>query len=743
MVPSPDNGSSTGRLEPRGVPSGGTPFFLLCLFLALNLAAPSRAASPAGTAPSSPAAPAGNTLPGTQRILLTADSLDYHEAAQSIHAQGHVRVWYASITLTAESADADLTTRRLQAEGDVVLVDQGKKIRCARLIYDLETRSAEAEGILFATYPWYYQGTRVDKQGEKNVTITAPNFTTCNARHPHYHLTASRIDIVLGESLTAYDAVLYIGTTPVFYLPWFWRSLRDSRPPFSIQVGYNEIEGAYVKTRFNYYLLEENYGSLLLDLMEKKGLGYGLEQHLHYRFAGEGDGDLSGFYIREKDTEVERSNLKLEHRHEFGPRDLLQVSVDYLSDRSFNREFSYDLVDSFQQKSYLAFSHRGDNYYLGVVAADTETLDLALNKYYPSSRQLPGLDFSLSPVKAWSWPSPLYFSLSSSLSRNYERVDVYGPGLDAEGNPVTLQQISYRFRDNLSFSPKLTQTFATSPYVLTQPSFSWSFAAPFSGYSKESLIPGYSSDDTQAPTRLDAAYSTSLSLTNKWVNYQRTRPTHLVQSRLSHSFTRRISHLDEAGVALAGVSSNSLGLGLDYFAGSVLSLQASTNYNLLPVAGGAGWSQRLSPLNLNGRAAPWEKLNFSWQGLYDWTLGRINSGYFAANTFGSKWSAFVNGSYSYRLNNPKPDAIYATAGGNYAFDFGLSVQTSVQYDFTEKRFNNITLGVSHDLHCWELQAGFVRYLDGRSEIGAGITLKAFPTISAGKAGAGGFNVGEY
>jgi hypothetical protein len=154
-------------------------------------------------------------------------------------------------------------------------------------------------------------------------------------------------------------------------------------------VGYSDFEGFYARLRLNYYLAQDNYGGLMLDVMEKKGLGVGLEHHLTYQALGRGEGDLSVYYVRDQEAEAERWTAHLDNRHEFGERDQLQINLDYLTDHTFNREFSASLVDSYQQKSYLAYAHRGDVFYWSLSASDVESWDPARDAYLTQSRELP------------------------------------------------------------------------------------------------------------------------------------------------------------------------------------------------------------------------------------------------------------------------------------------------------------------------------------------------------------------
>jgi len=285
---------------------------------------------------------------------------------------------------------------------------------------------------------------------------------------------------------------------------------------------------------------------------------------------------------------------------------------------------------------------------------------------------------------------------------------------------------------------------------LTQPSLSWSLSAPLSGYLKESLVTDYAADAAEPSARLNASYATNFTLTNKWVNYQKTKPTHLMQSRLSYDFSRRISHLEDSGTAYAGVSANRLGLGLDYFAGNLLRLQTSTAYNYLEKY--SNWRQNLDPVSLTGNLSM-SPYSLTWQSQYQWMFGKFTSGYLSAATYGGKWNVALNTSYSYQgsassastLSDFREYSVYGSLNGTYRAGLGFSLRSSAQYDFSRNRLNNISFGILRDLHCWELQAGYSRYLSSlgdRNEFGIGINLKAFPAFRAGTPGAGGFSAGE-
>lgn len=720
-----------------GVPAiGGTPFFLIALLLMASMAwaapetprreKPRSPERPAVAAPAS-GAPAGATTTAAastakkDQVRLFADYMSFAEGGGEVTAKGNVRVWYGNATLTAESADANLQTEVIHARGNVTLTEAGRQLKSDALEYNLKTKNALAEGIVFASFPWYYQGRSVEKIGEKTVQVNDSSFTTCNARHPHFHITASQIDIELGESLTAYNATVYVGSTPVFYFPWFRRSIKDNRPPFSVRVGYNDFEGLYTKIRFNYFLLEGNYGSLLLDVMQKKGLGYGLEQHVQYELLGKGQGLFSVLYAQDKVENRQRWTALAQNTHDITDQDQIQLRADYVSDSTFNREYSYNLVDNFQQKSFLTYSRRTNDYYLSILAQDIETWEPPRvpgqeGQYISSLRELPSLNFSLNQQRIGRIWQPLYFGLTGSAVRYRD-----------------LFQDAYV--DRGAITPTLTETLAL-PRWITQPSISGSLSLPITGMAQE----------WDATKQFLVSYSTNLSLTNKWVNYVKSKPTHLMQTRLSYDFSRALPTPDSRNLQDAGVTTNHLGLFLDYFLGTNWSLQSSTGYSFLwkreMQADGTildnskvrDWRKQLDPFTLTGRGS-WERFSINWQGTYDYSKARITMGNVNANLNSSKWNLGFNTSYFYRPGDPRGEnAVLGTLNAGYNFGIGLSAHTNLQYDFNQRELTRYSVTLNRDLHCWAMTLGYTQYADGHNEIGFGINLKAFPEVRIGSGG---------
>lgn len=668
----------------------------------------------------------GNTPAGRPRVVLQADRIQYLENENRLFAEGQVRLWYGSVTLTAQTMEADLAEHWVHAEHQVVLSETGREVKVEQMDYDLVGHSAHAKSLRLVMPPWYYCGTEVEKQGEKRVRIWHPRFTTCNARYPHYSMTASRVELVLGESLAAYNVTFYVGAVPLFYIPYFWRSLNDHRPPFSIRVGYNDYSGFFAKLRYNYQWPGSNEGGLLLDLMEKKGYGLGLDQNYVFSGLGQGKGSLSLFGVHDPGFQEERFTGNVSHRQTLSPADELALNLDYVSDRQFNRDFGMAWVDNFQQKSYLNYTHRESGYYLGMGIQDVETQDPVSGQYYASLREMPNLQYSLYSQRVAQVLSPVYFSLSSSLRRAYQR---------------TSPDQADAYATAVSATPLFTETLVFPRSLPTQPSLSASLSLPVNATAADPAAGSNWLEELHGT----AGYTASLTLTNKWVNFQRTKPTQLLQSRLGYAFARSLWNPDFARLANAGVSQNLASLGLDYYLGSQADFHADTSYNLLAQPE-TSWRERWAPVYFNGRASLAENVTANGQARYDWLQNQFSSAYLGTTFQGGRvWNLTLTGSYSSSAALGTPGSVQTLLGtlsAGWNPPWGIGVQTYTQYDFNLKQWDRFTVNLTRDLHCWMLEAGFSIDSVQKVEIGVGINLKAFPEFRAGTGGAQGTTLGK-
>jgi hypothetical protein len=252
-----------------------------------------------------------------------------------VAARGDVHARYRDLDVRADELDLDLNTDIGVFRGNVALEAEGQRFTGDSLTLDVaneEWTFAEPRAALPPSFfqqgvrsPVYLSGKEVVSEPGEMLVLGA-SLTTCDRAQPHYHIQSHRAVIYPGRRLVARNVGFFVGGRRLFTIPYFVVSLREMRrQPFVPEIGESELEGKFLKTLFNYELGARSFGSLHLDFMERRGIGYGIEQSYP---AGDGGGRV--FLYRVNDNVNDRTELtgRLEHRQPIGSFDLSLVS-DY------------------------------------------------------------------------------------------------------------------------------------------------------------------------------------------------------------------------------------------------------------------------------------------------------------------------------------------------------------------------------------------------------------------------------
>ena len=123
----------------------------------------------------------------------------------------------------------------------------------------------------------YYEGGKMENFPD-TIEISSGLFTTCDLENPHWHIKAEQITIYLDDKIVAKKVSWYEGERKMFTFPSFMIFLRGKNQlPYVPDIGQSSSEGWFLKNQFNYVRDATSYGSVYLDLMQKKGLGAGVE----------------------------------------------------------------------------------------------------------------------------------------------------------------------------------------------------------------------------------------------------------------------------------------------------------------------------------------------------------------------------------------------------------------------------------------------------------------------------------
>ncbi|HWD19436.1 MAG TPA: LPS assembly protein LptD [Verrucomicrobiae bacterium] len=321
-----------------------------------------------------------------------------------------------SVVISGQSAAADELTGEVNAEGDVTILDHGHIWRGTNFIYNFKTGAVRTGS--FKTFQTPFALSGLNLKGQTNSAYTATNavVSTDDFEKPAYTIRAQRIVITPGVRFQAYHAVLYLGSIPVFYTPYYARSLGGNQRNFEFEPGYRSTFGAYWLSAYNWYGYEYVDGTIHLDERQKRGLGGGPD--LLFKFGDWGHAALRYYFIEDHDPAedgIVAPHLRRQRQRGSFTYDVTlktnlsaMVVANYQSDPLILRDFyEGEYNGNVQPRSYAEVTQLGDNYVLDVMA------EPRLVNFFETVERLP--DIKLDGLRQRVGATPFYYENESSI----------------------------------------------------------------------------------------------------------------------------------------------------------------------------------------------------------------------------------------------------------------------------------------------------------------------------------------
>ncbi len=257
-------------------------------------AAPSASVAPAAAVPATGTrsardgiAPApGDALGGNAAAVQKANEgpiditslsgTQYTPGEQVATFTGSVNIVTNDASIYCDRADYDAIAHEAVLIGSVRIFRNDTTIVAERAIYNFNTKAIRALDFAGQKAPYEFSSVGVFSPGQGlQYNLRNSRFTTDDRSTPDFHLNSRRVRIYPDDRIVYIGSTLYVGSTPVFYFPYFYQSL-DQQSGYTVTPGYSSVFGAYLLAGVTFPVSEHVTGLLRLDYRTQRGAAAGL-----------------------------------------------------------------------------------------------------------------------------------------------------------------------------------------------------------------------------------------------------------------------------------------------------------------------------------------------------------------------------------------------------------------------------------------------------------------------------------
>ncbi|MDR1997613.1 MAG: hypothetical protein LBQ83_04760 [Candidatus Margulisbacteria bacterium] len=228
-----------------------------------------------------------------------ADYINYLGENHYVKTSGNVVVINGDVRLRANSATVNFHSQQLLITDGFVFNRSQQQIYGTELDYDYSRREAQGSNVGLTLMGNRIKG-RTMLVREDVIVIEDASQTTCPDEHnPCNHITSRRMTIYPEWGNVVNDhAVIYFFFLPVMYVPNSVSDLNGGREEMYSSIprlGYNPVEGNYIKAGWSFYQNEKLNGTLDLHYLSNLGLRYGFTDN--YKLDQSNRGQLRLHYL--------------------------------------------------------------------------------------------------------------------------------------------------------------------------------------------------------------------------------------------------------------------------------------------------------------------------------------------------------------------------------------------------------------------------------------------------------------
>ncbi len=409
-------------------------------------------------------------------MVLSADEIDYNEQTAYAEARGnvHFKHFERNEEISASKAEYYFDEERGKFY-DVV----------GSTVMRIETRP----GVLSSTSPFHFEGKWAERLGARYVLYDGM-ITNCKIPRPWWTLRGPKFDIIPNDRALAYKAVFRVRRMPLFYTPFFYKSLAKIPRRSGLlmpNVGNSTTRGKWFEAGY-FWAINRSYDvTYRLQDFTERGLAHHVELRGKPRAGTDFDAIVFGVQDRGekvpgqlvsqpdgtdllvcnsgdslKDSECRHKQggftIQAEGRSDLGHGFIARGSLNYLTSLEFRQSFSETFHEAIfaEVHSLGSITKQWSTYNLNLVVSRVDNFQSLDAGDAILIRKLPELEFSSRDRQISDRILPIWVSVDSSV------------GLLRRTQPLFQTR---QFTERADFQPRVTTALYWKGFHLI-PSFS-------------------------------------------------------------------------------------------------------------------------------------------------------------------------------------------------------------------------------------------------------------------------------
>jgi len=302
-----------------------------------------------------------------------------------------------NITIKCNKAIINHISGEIQVETDLIFSRDNLNITSGNLTYNMQKHSGVFVKNRFFYAPFYGSSETIKTEENKMIARNSM-ITTCDKENPHYRFFCDDIQIS-SDNVAMKGLKIYLGNTPIFYLPGYSYNIKTKKSPFQLSSGYKTELGNGITFSFNNSSKDSKLNISKKLEIGTKGLGAGIKIEDNTTYDTHAfKNNLSSYGFKKYEDSGMDYGFLGEFQHEFHNRQNIIIDWRWMKNEEFFKDHLYDdFLKKSKNPNYFSYTKILGQGSFGINIVDNAEED------FLSPEQIPEIEFSIPYVPMGDW----------------------------------------------------------------------------------------------------------------------------------------------------------------------------------------------------------------------------------------------------------------------------------------------------------------------------------------------------